>query len=993
MLQRFFYSTGKRCRSVNAAYVQRKRPGCMREREHLPDSCRRILSWCDRRPRWAEHIARQRLEHTSDDSYEYPWLQLTLGWCLMIREHPDAAIPLLQQAQDSFRQHGKSWGALHAEHGILRVKLLQGIQVGNITAWDDLAQRCIQDGFLLESAQVRIEQMRVLNMLWRSSEVLALRDETQSLLAPYDEPHSQARLVRILGVARLQIGDFLQAAQDLTQADEQFHKLRLPIEHALTLFEQARLALLQDTFHESRRLHQQAHQLFIHWDLPLRSAFCLKNLGIIAASLGETHQAINQILTAKHMFEDLSQEHHVADCILNLGIAAFYNGLYELALGSWKQVERAYMALDLQGMLLISRRNQALALFQMQQFDRAQKLVSDLLHDAEQSGAQRELAELYQLMGEIWYTQGEKAQALICLERAETSFLRLPNRAAAARVWLAQGWMALNDGALLKAKTLFLQAQPELSQRQQYSWRVWHGLGRCAEACENSDEALACYTKASAILAQQRHSLTNTYASSALFSTAQQLYHDALLLAIQQQQAETLLLFIEQQRAMALQQYLHREPFIFHPRLKQDYEQKRAALQRLLAHNTPSIDLDAAIAAYLETLFYGRHYGARDDEYRPLYEDIDIVRLRNVLSTYYSDDWTVIVYSSFAKDLVAVMMTPHQLTIHPIPMDRALQRSFQRITRPQYRPYIYQDIPFQSGQQCVPWQDFSLLGQQLLPPDVNARLHPDHRLLIVPCATLHNVPWAALRVQEHWLVEQATIQLLPSLRIWEDLLKCPCTGNQALLLGVSDYGDRASALPNAITSLDRVQQYWHGPCIRLENTQVNRSALLDAARTGDLQRYRLIHLSLHGHQLAGHGMLAHLKLSDDDLLVDEVAQLHLGGALVVLAACEGASEEYLPGEEVLSLNRAFLFAGAQDVIASWWSLYDSTILLMLDVLYAALFRAKDAPTALAIAQRHCLNHDQTSDLALPLTWASLCALGAGVASLSSAVVPLPPTRV
>lgn len=174
---------------------------------------------------------------------------------------------------------------------------------------------------------------------------------------------------------------------------------------------------------------------------------------------------------------------------------------------------------------------------------------------------------------------------------------------------------------------------------------------------------------------------------------------------------------------------------------------------------------------------------------------------------------------------------------------------------------------------------------------------------------------------------------------------------------------------------------------------MSRAALLAAAAAGDLQRYRLIQFSLHGQQYAGHGMLAHLKLSDDDLLVDEVAQLRLGGALVVLAACEGASEEYLPGEEVLSLNRAFLAAGAQDVIASMWPLYDATILPMLAFFYGALFHEHDTPTALAIAQRQCLKSDSGSDLALPSTWASLCALGAGVASLSSAVVPRPLTRV
>lgn len=96
--------------------------------------------------------------------------------------------------------------------------------------------------------------------------------------------------------------------------------------------------------------------------------------------------------------------------------------------------------------------------------------------------------------------------------------------------------------------------------------------------------------------------------------------------------------------------------------------------------------------------------------------------------------------------------------------------------------------------------------------------------------------------------------------------------------------------------------------------------------------------------------------------------------------------------KVLSLNRALLAAGAQDVVASLWPLYDTTILPMLDLFYEALSHEKDTPTALAIAQRHCLKSDPNSELVLPFTWACLCALGAGVASLSSAVVPRPLTR-
>lgn len=78
-----------------------------------------------------------------------------------------------------------------------------------------------------------------------------------------------------------------------------------------------------------------------------------------------------------------------------------------------------------------------------------------------------------------------------------------------------------------------------------------------------------------------------------------------------------------------------------------------------------------------------------------------------------------------------------------------------------------------------------------------------------------------------------------------------------------------------------------------------------------MRRYGLIHVATHGQLVTTSGLFAHLKLADDDLRYDDIVHIGLAGALVVLAACEGAAAEVLPGEEVLSLSRAFLAAGAR----------------------------------------------------------------------------------
>lgn len=99
------------------------------------------------------------------------------------------------------------------------------------------------------------------------------------------------------------------------------------------------------------------------------------------------------------------------------------------------------------------------------------------------------------------------------------------------------------------------------------------------------------------------------------------------------------------------------------------------------------------------------------------------------------------------------------------------------------------------------------------------------------------------------------------------------------------------------------------------------------------------------------GVTAHLKLWDQDLWLAEVASLRLGGALVVLSACDGAGTHALPGDEVLSLSWALLAAGAAGVLASLWPVNDQAAREFMELFYTALCNHGNAGRALAEAQR------------------------------------------
>ena len=951
----------------------------------LPPPCARLFALSDRRPRCAVTLARRLLAALPPDHADYPWAQLTLGWCLVRWDDLPAPIDLLQQAQASLATRGAVWGALTARTALLLAELLQHGAADLLPAWDDLATDWDAAGWPVEAARVRISQIRHLNTLGRSPDARALAETIAPVIAQSGSPADHAALQRFVGTAYLQMGNFPVATAMLAESEAIFRQLRWPADLAKTWYEQARVATYQDDFQGALTLYRRAESTFTRLAIPMRMALCGKIIGLTLVKLGRIDHAITTLLTARATLSAIGLIYHMTDCTLNLGNVTYHSGLYDLALAAWRQTEVVYTQLGARSMILVSRRNQAEAHIRLGNLDMAESLLTDLVPEAIQIGAHRDLPEILQGLGEVFRARGETARALGYLQDAEERFAALPNRPAAARVRLVQGWLHLDGDDLPAALGCFHDAEQNLTDSPLYHWRAIYGLGRCAEMMAAPVAALAHYQRASAGIAKLRHALSDAHASSALFRDAAQLFAAAMRLAADVGNPLMVLQLAEQQRALALQQQIRREPIILPPALRADYEARRVRLRTLVADEVSGPVLDAAVAEYIECVLHGRHYGPTlTDVPTP---EVDVDALRVALSARFGDDWTALIYVSCDDDLLALHLDATQLDLTRIPRDRDLRRMLDRANLPQYRAYTYQDIPFQSGRHATPWADLAALGERLIPPTVRARLHPHHRLLIVPGGPLHSLPWAALRVDDHWLVERTVIQILPSLSLWTELAQCASAGSAALLIGVSQFGDRANALPSAIPSLDLVQRHWPGAVHRMEDETVTRAEIRAAAEAGDLQRYGLIHMATHGQQTAGRGLLAHLKLADDDLLVDEVADLRLGGALVVLVACEGAAGETMPGEELLSLNRALLAAGAHDVIASLWQLYDLMVLPLLEPLYAALAAGMDAPMALAHAQRTCIRaaqHDDEHSLASPMVWASLSALGAGVWSFAPA---------
>lgn len=104
------------------------------------------------------------------------------------------------------------------------------------------------------------------------------------------------------------------------------------------------------------------------------------------------------------------------------------------------------------------------------------------------------------------------------------------------------------------------------------------------------------------------------------------------------------------------------------------------------------------------------------------------------------------------------------------------------------------------------------------------------------------------------------------------------------------------------------------------------SPLIDeASLKAQIGNYTLVHLSVHGEFTTDAPLLSHLKLrkdgtDDGKLTAAEMFGLSLApNSLVVLSACETGQAEATQANEVTGMARALLYAGANNLILSSWS--------------------------------------------------------------------------
>lgn len=252
------------------------------------------------------------------------------------------------------------------------------------------------------------------------------------------------------------------------------------------------------------------------------------------------------------------------------------------------------------------------------------------------------------------------------------------------------------------------------------------------------------------------------------------------------------------------------------------------------------------------------------------------------------------------------------------------------------------------------------------------RLRKAQRVIISADGPLHALPFAALKDERGFLAERKALAFVPSGTVYaqQAMARAPRRWGAPAAFGDPRYGSGTfPPLPGSRREVSAVATIF--PDTR---TYVGRQATEETVKALDREG-RFVHFAVHGVVDQRAPLDSALVLStaateedrDNGLLHawEIFERVRLDADLVALSACGSAAGADRPGEGIIGLTRAFLYAGARSVLASLWNVGDASTGAFMRTFYEGWSRGVSKAEALRRAQVDAIRRGQR-----PLRWAA-----------------------
>lgn len=332
------------------------------------------------------------------------------------------------------------------------------------------------------------------------------------------------------------------------------------------------------------------------------------------------------------------------------------------------------------------------------------------------------------------------------------------------------------------------------------------------------------------------------------------------------------------------------------------------------------------------------------------------------------------------------VLTANKQNVYPLPRAKKIEPLIER--------FLDQVVKAPSSRlEANAWSQISAvteLSDVLLSP-LKEILSPNINLItIVADGPLHAVPFAPLQLpdSEEPLIVNYSIVQAPSLLAKDSLRKRASKRHAAAELKALIVADPLSSEKSNL-SLERLNhsveeaQYIESQLSNSATTLMSEKALKVEFLKQLSGSYSILHFATHGLLNSKEPALSGLVFSESEdsdslWLAPEISRANITANLVVLSACESSIGKNVSGEGLFSLGRAFIEAGANQVVGTLWKVEDQATSKLMEQFYSKLVN-ENLTVAQSLQQAQKVIYlDKENDWSDPYYWAGFQLQGGGV---------------
>ena len=831
----------------------------------------------------------------------------SLGALLTRADRFDPAVQAYETSLELLEQHGDS-EQVALVLGELGKSYDQGAKYDAALQSFDRALRRYRE---LEKAADAARQLRRMGalMLRRRNRAHRAREYFERALKLFTEQDDQEGIVRTtidIGLCLRHIGDFPAALERFRQAEEKCESriesagkdLRVYRELlARALAEVANTRWFEGKYQDAFRLIQRSNDLARRADDHFQLNVNQQLLGLIHWELNQYEKAHEALDVAMGHARRAQDRLEISSVHNNRGIVYRRQDRYESALtefGKALSIDRQLNSRWGQG---YDHRNIGITLQRMGKLDEAQ---NHLQRAVELSA---EIEDAVNLARALYYL-GDLRREMGSLDRAEQLLQR----------------------ALKQSRSVYL---PEVE------WRALRGLGLLHQSRGQTATALENFKAAVDVVEQLRGQLKVQSFRSGFLANKMDVYEETVGLLLEAGRPEEAFRYAERSRARHFIDILATQDFQLRSERERELYEQQSDLSRRMRSLQESLRRETEESARQELAeeLAGVREQYRDVLTRIQAENPELASLvtvqvagPNEIANSLGEDVSLVTYYLMPEKMAMWVIRDGQLNVRVVDADReeftAGVRDYRIAVQ---RQDLLEDVRDAAGK----------LYQDVFAP-VEELIAGSRAVGVVPHRALHYLSFATLHDGKDFLVSRLPMFYLPSASLMPMVIGKPVPRRphwetlKVLAVGNPQANDPALRLPFTVQEVDSLRRTF------VQETDLTGERATEKWVKANIGKFDVVHFAAHGYFNPVNPLFSALVLAPDEeneddgiLELHEVSGLKVNAHLVGLSACQSGVGKIENGDELVSLSRAFLYAGTNSILSTLWRVDDvSTALLM-----------------------------------------------------------------